>query len=129
VILQTYNPDHYAIQAAAGHNYAEFFDRELRYRKELGYPPFRRLVRLVYRHPSSDRAEAEARVVLGQLQERLKAERPPATDLVGPAPCFFGKIAGEVRWQILVRSPDPAALLRGMTFKGWHIDVDPISTL
>ena len=45
VVLQTYNPDHYAIRAASTHNYAEFFARELRYRKELGYPPFRRVMR------------------------------------------------------------------------------------
>ncbi len=67
--------------------------------------------------------------MLRQLQERIQAEHLTATDLVGPAPCFFGKIAGEARWQILVRSADPAALLRGLTFKGWHIDVDPVSTL
>jgi primosomal protein N' (replication factor Y) len=129
VILQTYNPDHYVIQAASGHNYAEFFARELRYRKELGYPPFRRVLRLVYRHLDNDQAEAEARRVLRLLQERVKADHLTATDLVGPAPCFFGKIAGENRWQIIVRSPDPAALARGLTFKGWQVDVDPVSTL
>jgi len=129
VILQTYNPDHYAIQAASTHDYAAFFARELRYRKELGYPPFRRVLRMVYRHADNARAEAETRQVLRQLQERLKADHLSATDFVGPAPCFFGKIAGENRWQILVRSPDPAALLRGLTFKGWHVDVDPVNTL
>jgi primosomal protein N' (replication factor Y) len=129
VILQTYTPDHYAIQAAARHDYAAFFAREMRYRKELGYPPFRRLLRLVYRHPHAERAEAEAGVVARQLQQLIKAQKAPATDLAGPAPCFFGKIAGEYRWQIVVRAPDPAALLRGRTFKGWYIDVDPMSTL
>jgi primosomal protein N' (replication factor Y) len=129
VILQTYNPEHYAIQAASTHDYAAFFARELRYRKELGYPPFRRVLRMVYRHADNARAEAEARQVLRQLQERLKADHLSATDFVGPAPCFFGKIAGENRWQILVRSPDPAGLLRGLSFKGWHVDVDPVNTL
>ena len=129
VILQTYNPEHYAIHAAAGHNYAEFFARELRYRKDLGYPPFRRVMRLVYRHADNGHAEAQAREVLGQLQARIKAGQITATDLVGPAPCFFGKVAGEYRWQIVVRSPDPAALAPGLTLKGWQIDVDPVSTL
>jgi primosomal protein N' (replication factor Y) (superfamily II helicase) len=129
VVLQTYNPEHYAIKAASTHNYHEFFARELRYRKELGYPPFRRVLRMVYRHADNDRAETEARGVLGQLQERIKAGHLAGTDLVGPAPCFFGKINGEYRWQIIVRSPDPAALLRGLTFKGWQVDVDPVSTL
>ncbi len=129
VVLQTYNPEHYVIRAAATHNYAEFYARELRYRKELGYPPFRRVLRLIYRHADAGKAESEARVVVKQLEAYIKTARPPATDIVGPAPCFFGKIAGESRWHIIVRSPDPAALARGLTLKGWHIDVDPVSLL
>ena len=129
VVLQTYNPDHYVIRAAATHNYAEFYARELRYRKELGYPPFRRVLRLIYRHPDAGKAESEARVVVRQLESYLKMARPPATDIVGPAPCFFGKIAGESRWHIIVRSPDPAALVRNLALKGWHVDVDPVSLL
>ncbi len=129
VVMQTYQPEHYAIQAAAKHDYAEFFARELRYRKDLGYPPFRRVMRMVYRHARNDSAEAEALVVARQLQLRLQAEKPIGTDLSGPAPCFFGKIANEYRWQIVVRSPDPAALARDKVFKGWYVDVDPVSTL
>jgi len=129
VVLQTYNPDHYAIRAASTHNYAEFFARELRYRKELGYPPFRRVMRLVYRHLDNGRAEAEANAVAREFEERIRTGRLPATDLVGPAPCFFGKINGENRWQIIVRSPDPAALALGLPLKGWHVDMDPVSML
>jgi primosomal protein N' (replication factor Y) len=129
VVLQTYNPEHYVIQAAARHDYHAFFARELAHRKELGYPPFRRMARLVYRHASAERAEAEAGAAFKQLQSRLSREKLPATDLVGPTPCFFEKIAGEYRWQIIVRSPDPAALLRGNPLKGWHVDVDPVGTL
>jgi primosomal protein N' (replication factor Y) len=129
VILQTYNPDHYAVQAAAKHAYAEFYARELRYRKDLGYTPFRRLLRLVYRHPQPERAETEAGVVAKQLIFRIRDDKLAATDVVGPAPCFFEKIAGEYRWQIVVRGPDPAALVRGKSLKGWYIDADPMSTL
>jgi len=129
VILQTYQPEHYAIQSASRHDYAGFFARELRYRKELGYPPFRRVMRLVYRHTHAESAEAEANRVAGQLLAHLREEKPIGTDVVGPAPCFFGKIAGEYRWQIVVRSPDPAALVRGKILKGWYVDIDPVSTL
>jgi primosomal protein N' len=86
-------------------------------------------MRMVYRHSDSDRAETEAGAVARQLQSQIKEEKIPATELAGPAPCFFGKIAGEHRWQIVVRSPDPAGLLRGKIFKGWYIDVDPVTTL
>lgn len=129
VILQTYLPEHDVVQAAAQHDYAAFFVRELRHRKELGYPPFRRLMRLVYRHAHNDRAEAEATVVAQQLKLRLKDEKLPATDILGPTPCFFEKISGEYRWQIVVRGPDPARLARDLPLKGWFIDVDPVSLL
>ncbi len=129
VILQTYMPEHHILQAASHHDYAEFYAREIRQRKALGYPPFRRMARLVYRHTDAARAEAEAGVVARQLQFRLREGQFPATDLAGPAPCFFGKIAGEHRWQIILRSPDPAAILRDLSLKGWAVDIDPLSTL
>jgi primosomal protein N' (replication factor Y) len=129
VILQTYHPEHYVITAAAHHDYGEFFARELRHRKELGYPPFRRVARLIYRNLSAARAETEAKLLADQLRAALKTHPQPDTDLVGPAPCFFGKIAGEYRWHIVLRSPAPAALLRHVTTKGWYVDVDPVSAL
>jgi len=129
VVLQTYQPEHYVLQAAARHDYAAFFMRELRYRKELGYPPFRRLMRLVYRHADNARAEAEATIVAEQLKLRLKDGKFPATEIVGPTPCFFEKIAGDYRWQVIIRSPDPAALARDVALRGWLVDVDPESLL
>jgi primosomal protein N' (replication factor Y) len=49
VIVQTYTPDHPAIQAAANHNYAQFIKQELPIRKLLGYPPFSKMIRIVFR--------------------------------------------------------------------------------
>ncbi len=129
VVLQTYSPEHYIIQAAARHDYAAFYARELRYRKELGYPPFRRVMRLVFSHAQTEHAEAQANALAKELQQQIRAEKLAGADLVGPAPCFFGKINGEHRWQIIVRSPDPALLVRGRTLKGWVVDVDPVGTL
>ncbi|MBI3761060.1 MAG: primosomal protein N' [Chloroflexi bacterium] len=128
-IIQTYNPDHYAIQAAARHDYAAFYRRELAIRREYGYPPFSRLVRLTYRSPYADRAENEAGVVARQMQYRIERAERSATTVVGPAPCFFGKISGEYRWQVILRGPDPASLVRAEVPKGWRVEVDPLSTL
>ena len=50
VIIQTYSPEHYAIQAAAGHDYTLFYKREIEYRRQLRNPPFSRLARLTYSH-------------------------------------------------------------------------------
>jgi primosomal protein N' (replication factor Y) len=129
VVLQTYRPEHYVIQAASQHDYAGFYQREIAYRKDLGLPPFRRVMRLLYRHADYSRAEAEANVVAAQLRLRVKDGKLLNTDIAGPAPAFFGRLAGEHRWQIIVRGPDPAALARGLQLKGWVVDVDPLSTL
>ena len=48
VIIQSYRPEHYAIQAARRHDYLDFSRQEISFRRELGYPPFRRLARLIF---------------------------------------------------------------------------------
>lgn len=129
VILQTFHPDHYVIQAASRHDYDSFYRQELAYRKELAYPPFSRLVKLEYRHPDSQKAEKAAHLMADYLQQALKKERLSATELIGPAPCFFSRVAGAYRWQIVLRGPDPAAVLHGRSFPDWKIEVDPPSLL
>ncbi|MER3514084.1 MAG: primosomal protein N', partial [Chloroflexota bacterium] len=130
VIFQTYNPDHYAIRAAAEHDYLRFYRQELAFRQEHGYPPFRRLARLVYENTDARKAEAAAEQLAERLRSELAKRRPPATDLIGPVPCYFARRHNRYRWQVLVRSPDPAALLRGLALPaGWRLDMDPVSTL
>ena len=52
------------------------------------------------------------------------------TDLIGPAPCFFQRIANEYRWQVIVRAPDPRILLReAAAANGWHVEMDPDEVL
>ncbi|HXX59541.1 MAG TPA: primosomal protein N', partial [Dehalococcoidales bacterium] len=57
VIVQTYNPEHYAIQAAATHNYEEFFNREIAYRWQLKEPPFVQLVNLIFLHTNENKCK------------------------------------------------------------------------
>jgi primosomal protein N' (replication factor Y) len=130
VILQTYQPDHYAIAAAAGHDYAKFYEREITYRREMGYPPFRRMVRILFRFPNEVKAKHEAERAAALLRHRLKTLNMTGTELIGPAPCFFTKENRAFRWHLLLRGPDPTQALRGMDIaKGWHVDVDPVEVL
>jgi primosomal protein N' (replication factor Y) len=129
VILQTFEPEHYVIQAAAGHNYRAFYTQELEHRRQLGYPPFARLVRLEHRHADPDRAEAAARELASQIKAWLASEDRRATDMIGPAPCFFARVGGLYRWQIVLRGPDPASLLRNKPLGEWRVEVDPVSLL
>jgi len=129
VIVQTYNPDHYAVQAASHHDYDVFYNRELAYRRRLDYPPFSRLVALRYSHSDSRRSQAEATRLGRWLQAEIDHLDLPA-ELIGPAPCFFSRIQGRYRWQIVVRGPDPSLLLRDVALpRGWSVDVDPITLL
>jgi primosomal protein N' (replication factor Y) len=129
VILQTYQPEQYAIQAAAGHDYNGFYRKELDYRRQLGYPPFARFVRLEYRHKIAETAQTAAEEMAGQLRAWLADEDRRSTELIGPAPCFFARENGLYRWQIVLRGPDPLSLVRGRPLGEWHIQVDPPSLL
>jgi primosomal protein N' (replication factor Y) len=129
VVLQTFMPEHYAIQAASKHDVNGFYEQELKYRKQLGYPPFMRLARLEYRHANPATAEQESQKTASRLKVKIEAEGRHQTELIGPVPSFFSKMDGIHRWQIVVRSPDPVSLLRELKLNDWRIEIDPISLL
>jgi len=128
VILQTYEPGNYAIQTAAHHDYHGFYKQEMAYRLDLQYPPFTRLVRLEYRHHDPYQVEEAARALASTLRQWI-SESQSRTDLIGPAPCFFSRLYGRYRWQIILRGPDPTQLLRDRQLPDWIVEVDPPSLL
>lgn len=135
VIVQTYTPEHYAIRAAAGHDYASFYGQEMAYRRQLGYPPAARLAKVVAVDENPRRCRQAAAAVADLLAERL-AGAPGATHfrsalhLIGPVPCFFARHRRRRRWQVIVRASDPTALLRGLPLPpNCWVDVDPVSLL
>jgi primosomal protein N' (replication factor Y) len=129
VILQTFQPEHYVIQAASHHDYQAFYQQELEYRHQLHYPPFSRLVRLEYRHRDPERAEALAEALASQVRTWLVEDDRHETELVGPTPCFFSRLGGLYRWQLVLRGPDPVSLLRGRHLGDWRVEVNPPSLL
>ncbi|MFN8401278.1 MAG: primosomal protein N' [Anaerolineales bacterium] len=129
VVMQTFAPEHYALQFAAGHDVDGFYKRELEYRSSLGYPPFAKLARLEYRSADALKAEEEAKKLANKLKVKLEAGGFRQTELIGPVPCFFAKENGEYRWQVVLRGPDPAAVLKDLRFNDWRIEIDPINIL
>ncbi|MEZ4860669.1 MAG: primosomal protein N' [Caldilineaceae bacterium] len=132
VVIQTYKPEHYAIQAAAQHDYQAFYQREIAFRHEHGYPPARRFVRLVYWDKKLEKAQLASAEMAAVLTQRLTTLglAGEAAAVIGPAPAFFARHRGYYRWQVLVRAPDPAQILRGLPIPfGWRVDVDPVSML
>jgi primosomal protein N' (replication factor Y) len=130
VILQTYAPEHYAVRAASDHDYYTFYEREMRYRAELGYPPYNQLVRLEVRASTSDRARREAERLHAMLSQRITERRLVETTLIGPAPCFYARRDNLFRWHVIVRGPNPTAILHDLRpSQSLLIDIDPVSLL
>jgi primosomal protein N' (replication factor Y) len=129
VILQTFQPDHYAIRAAARHDFSGFYRQELAYRKRLRYPPYTRLVRLETRSANASKAEEDARSLARQIQAWIREGDHRGTEMIGPVPCFFSRQNTFYRWQIVLRGPRPADILRGRPLGEWRVEVDPTSLL
>ena len=133
VIVQTFNPEHFCIQTAAQHDYAAFSEVELSVRRQYGYPPFRRLVKLLYEHHDRYSAQVETMALAEALERVIHSQQLRETDLVGPAPAFMERLRGRYRWQIILRGPDPLQALRALPAEalspGWAVDVDPATSL
>jgi primosomal protein N' (replication factor Y) len=135
VIIQTWNPKAPAIVFASRCDVAGFYAYELAQRAELGFPPFTRLVRLVFR----SKKETTAAEGASGAAEILKSLIPADAELMGPAECPIGQISGNWRHQIILRGsalqPLQRAAKKFLTdykpLQGLYIeaDVDPVSLL
>ncbi len=106
VLVQTYAPEHPAIQAAARHDYLAFVAGELPEREKYGVPPFGRLVRLIARGPE----ESAVFEYLQQMAEALRSAAEPGVRVLGPAPAPILKIRNLFRFHIQLRCPSPRPL-------------------
>ncbi|NLG50157.1 MAG: primosomal protein N' [Chloroflexi bacterium] len=130
VIIQSYTPEHPAIQSASLHDYDGFYAREIAFRREHWYPPISRLVQLLYVHHSEAKARESAQELYALLTNKIVREGWPDVDLIGPAPAFFARLRNKWRWQIVVRGYEPQLLLRDIRLPfGWRVDVDPVMLL
>ncbi len=129
VILQTFDPSQPAIQAAARHDFNGFYKEEIENRKQLGYPPFTHLVRLESRNLDERKAQQQASQLVENIRFWIKEGEYGATDLIGPVPCFFAKVNGQYRWQVILRGPAPLEIIREHPLADWSIEVDPPNLL
>jgi len=129
VILQSFHPELYAIKAAAGHDYASFYEQESQQRKRLRYPPFSQIVRLLYSHEDARKCEEDAKSMAARIQTLVTQQGRKSTEMIGPAPAFYTRLNRQYRWQIILRSPDPLSLLRDVKLMGWQAEVNPPALL
>ncbi|MEE8413433.1 MAG: primosomal protein N', partial [Dehalococcoidales bacterium] len=111
VIIQTYSPENYAIQAAARHDYALFYAQEIEYRRQLNNPPFNRLASLIYSHTNDTACQREAERMSRLLTEEIDSKGIADLSIIGPAPAFIHRLRGRFRWQLVLRGSDPSAFL------------------
>jgi primosomal protein N' (replication factor Y) len=127
VIIQTYSPDNYTIEAAAKHDYLGFYHKEIEYRRQYNYPPFSQLVRLVYSHTNEALSRREAERVYSLITGEKARDDKIDFNVIGPVPAFAFRTRGRYRWQLLIRDPDLTRMLSLLTLpQGWIIDIDPV---
>jgi primosomal protein N' (replication factor Y) len=130
VVLQTYVPGHYVIRAAARQDYLDLYRRELAFRRQQAYPPFRPLIRLVFSASNAGKAQDEATRVGRLLLDEAARLGLPDVQIIGPAPSFIVRLRGRYRWHIVMAGSDASHVLDAVTLgPGWIVDVDPMDTL
>ncbi|MFC1909038.1 primosomal protein N', partial [Chloroflexota bacterium] len=130
VIIQTYSPDHYAILAAAKHDYTSFYDQEIAYRHQLHNPPFKQLALLVYNHTNDSLCQRETERMGNLLIMERDSRGIDDITLIGPAPAFIHRLRGRFRWQLILRGSKLSEFLSPVPFpRGWIIDIDPMSVV
>jgi primosomal protein N' (replication factor Y) len=102
IVVQTENPEHPAVRFAARHDFTSFAEAELQSRRELGYPPFGRLVRAVFEDEDGSRAAQGADAVVRQLNQELAGSDAV---VLGPAPAPLALVKGRYRHHCLVKVP------------------------
>ncbi len=128
-ILQTFQPEHYAIQYAAEHDFAGFYLAELDHRRDLQYPPFSQIIRFETRDLNQKKAEKRAMELALKISELLADNADRTLKMIGPTPPYFGKRSGYYRWQIILKGNRPELIVRKLKLDGWRIDVNPPSLL
>ena len=97
VIIQTYMPEHYAIQSAAKHDYEGFYKQELEKRKELEYPPFSKIISLLVSGEDEGKVKKVIQDIVDFLRKRI------SQGILGPAPAVIPKLRGNFRYHILMK--------------------------
>ncbi len=137
VVIQTMDPENYAIRCAVNHDYAGFFEQELEMRQELAYPPFATLVNLLARNEE----DAAARAAVEEMAEeigKLPMSARKGVKVSNPVPAVLAKLKNQYRWHLVLRSEDRDAVLallrtvfdaKPALRRKLTVDVDPVSML
>jgi primosomal protein N' (replication factor Y) len=138
VVIQTMNANHYAIRHSTTHDYEGFYNEEIRYRSQLGYPPIGRIIKLEMKSPDEARAFDAAKTAQNRIRSLMRGKE---TVLLGPAPAPVSRVRGQYRFQMLLLSTKREAI-RTLAAEGRRaveekygrrcrviVDVDPVNLM
>ena len=108
VLIQTFYPEHHAIQDAVKQDYGAFFERELHFRRMMAYPPFTSLANVIVRDISLEKAIRWSR----QLSEYFSPHDDRGVRILGPATAPLARLKKEHRFQFLLKSPKRSVLAK-----------------
>ena len=129
-VVQTFNPDYYAVKYAAQHDYAGFYNNEMKYRRQFGYPPFNSMARLIYINANNDKCYSESKRLRSLLEKELAVTGLSGIRIMGPTPVFISRLRGKYQMQLILLGHGLQQLLDRINFpKGWILDFDPASVL
>lgn len=126
VIIQSYEPEGVAVQAAIKRDYRLFYEGQLKERQLFGFPPFYYLLKLNCHRASSKSAETAA----SKLKDHLRTLNLPV-EVIGPSPSFHAKRANQHYWQLVIKAKQRRPLLSIVNNlpSGWAYDIDPMNLL
>ncbi len=133
--IQTYEPDHYVFDFVRNHDYTGFYEKEIGQRKELSYPPFSKLIRIIF----GFRTKEKAKRITADISARVRRIKHKNIQILGPVPAPVEKIRNLWRWHLILKGRNAKALRRTareivhklelMRDVKVDIDVDPINLL
>lgn len=132
VVMQTYNPEHYAITAGAAHDYQSFYQQEIAARQQLGYPPYANLIKITIQSDDEIIANRRANQLAAELAQAFTKKD---TAIIGPFPASVSKVKDVFRVNILIKTrnlPLITNLLSTMNIANQIniiVDIDPVNVL
>lgn len=109
VLVQTYDPSHYSIEAAKKHDYESFYQQEIELRRQLKYPPFTHIFMILITGTNEKLVISNAY----KLMEIMKyLNKKSKFNLYGPVPAVLSKIKNRYRWRIIIKCKDRALLMK-----------------
>jgi primosomal protein N' (replication factor Y) len=138
VIIQTMNPNHYSVRHSMTHDYEGFYNEEIAYRTELGYPPIGRIIKIEIKSAQEALAGEAARTAQNRIRRLMRGKD---TVLLGPAPAPISRVRGQYRFHLLLLSQQRDKI-RSLAIEGRNaveekygrkckviVDVDPVNLM